>query len=40
MANQIMRNVGTETNPVSWLHQRAVGIIYDALAHEQFQGTD
>ena len=38
MTNHSMRNVGTETHPVSWLHQRAVGIIYDALAHEQFQG--
>ncbi len=38
MTSQIMRNVGTEANPVSWLHQRAVGIIFDALAHEQYQG--
>ena len=38
MANHSMRNVGTEANPVSWLHQRAVSILYDALAHKQYKG--
>ena len=32
------RNIGTETHPVSWLHQRAVAILYDALTHEQIKG--
>ena len=27
----IMRNVGTQNNAVSWLHQRAVALIYDEL---------
>ena len=32
------RNIGTEPHPVSWLHQRAVAILYDALTHEQIKG--
>ena len=31
MADQAMRNVGTDLNPVSWLHQRAVALLYDEL---------
>ena len=32
------KNIGTVGNPVSWLHQRAVAILYDALTHEQIKG--
>ena len=38
MTDDPMRNVGTQGNPVSWLHQRAVAILYDALAHDQHRG--
>ena len=31
MTTQDMRNVGTATRPVSWLHQRAVALLYDEL---------
>ncbi len=31
MANQAMRNVGTDLHPVSWRHQRAVALLYDEL---------
>ncbi len=31
MTDQAMRNVGTDLNPVSWLHQRAVALLYDEL---------
>ncbi len=31
MADQAMRNVGTDLHPVSWLHQRAVALLYDEL---------
>ncbi len=31
MANQATRNVGTDLHPVSWLHQRAVALLYDEL---------
>ena len=35
----ISENVGTRGNPVSWLHQRAVALLYDALSHEPYKGT-
>ena len=35
---EISKNIGTQGHPVSWLHQRAVAILYDALTHEQIKG--
>ena len=32
------KNIGTVGNPVSWLHQRAVALLYDALAYEPYEG--
>ena len=34
----ISKNIGTVGNPVSWLHQRAVALLYDALAYEPYRG--
>ena len=34
----ISKNIGTVGNPVSWLHQRAVALLYDALAYEPYGG--
>ena len=34
----ISKNIGTVGNPVSWLHQRAVALLYDALAYEPYKG--
>ena len=30
-----MRNVGTPEHPVSWLHERAVAVLYDELTHDR-----
>lgn len=38
MVDQSMQNVGTVNNPVSWLHQRTVALLYDELTRAD--GTD
>ena len=35
---EISKNIGTQGHPVSWLHQRAVAVLYDALTKEQAKG--
>ena len=35
---EISKNIGTQGHPVSWIHQRAVAVLYDALTKEQAKG--
>ena len=35
MVEEAMRTVGTNGSPVSWLHQRAVALIYDELTRKK-----
>lgn len=39
MTTDTMRNVGTNGHPVSWLHQRALALIYDELTGAIQAGT-
>ena len=40
VAEKVARNVGTPGNPVSWLHQRAVALLYDELNREKYDGRE